>query len=98
MMDTSNQMGLLYTRLKKFDQAKSFYQLTIDLPREKVLPKYLAVAYREMAVIASQSGDYESAMEFAKNVHNIYTKENDKLKVRGYIALFYRTQTWHRVK
>ena len=80
MMDTSNQMGLLYTRLKKFDQAKSFYQLTIDLPREKVLPKYLAVAYREMAVIASQSGDYESAMEFAKNAHNIYTKENDKLK------------------
>ena len=24
--------------------------------------------------------------------------EGDKLKVRGYVALFYRTQTWQRVK
>lgn len=28
----------------------------------------------------------------------MWLEGNDKLKVRGYIALFYRTQTWHRVK
>ena len=28
----------------------------------------------------------------------IWLDGKDKLKVRGYIALFYRTQTWHRIK
>ncbi|MEM6963243.1 MAG: DUF2147 domain-containing protein [Bacteroidota bacterium] len=28
----------------------------------------------------------------------IWTEGDDKLKVRGYVALFYRTQTWHRIK
>jgi len=28
----------------------------------------------------------------------MWLEGKDKLKVRGYIALFYRTQTWHRVK
>ena len=28
----------------------------------------------------------------------LWLEGNDTLKVRGYVALFYRTQTWHRVK
>lgn len=28
----------------------------------------------------------------------IWLDDADTLKVRGYVALFYRTQTWHRVK
>ncbi len=28
----------------------------------------------------------------------MWLEGNDILKVRGYVALFYRTQTWHRVK
>ncbi len=28
----------------------------------------------------------------------MWLEGDDKLKVRGYVALFYRTQTWHRIK
>ncbi len=80
MLNTSNQMGFVYTRLKKFQQARSFYQLTIDLPEEKVDSKDLATALREMAVIDLNSGNYASAMMMAKKSHNIYKQLNDKSK------------------
>ena len=80
MLNTSNQMGFVYTRLKKFQQARSFYQLTIDLPEEKVAPKDLATALREMAVIDLSSGNYASAMTMAKKSHNIYKELNEKSK------------------
>ncbi|WP_229793269.1 tetratricopeptide repeat-containing diguanylate cyclase [Psychrosphaera saromensis] len=80
MLNTSNQMGFVYTRLKKFQQARSFYQLTIDLPEEKVEPKDLATALREMAVIDLNSGNYASAMMMAKKSHNIYKELNEKSK------------------
>lgn len=80
LVDTSNQMGLIYTRLKKFDQAKSFYQLTIDLQEEKIASKNLAAAYREMAVIELDFGNYESAQELAQKAFQIYQDENEKSK------------------
>ena len=63
---TSNQMGLVYTRLRQFDQAEFFYQITIDLPKGMVEEKTLASALREMAVINLESGDLASAMQYAK--------------------------------
>lgn len=41
---TSNQIGHIYFRLEQFDQARSFYMLSISLPEEKVEPKTLATA------------------------------------------------------
>jgi diguanylate cyclase (GGDEF)-like protein len=75
---TSNQMGLIYTRLKQFDQAKSFYQLTIDLPKEKIEPKTLASALREMAVIDLDAGNYDSAMDMIKRADKIYQSTNNQ--------------------
>lgn len=80
LVDTSNQMGLIYTRLKKYDQAKSFYQLTIDLPEDNIVPKNLAAAYREMAVIELDVGNYESAKILAEKAFEIYQSENEKSK------------------
>lgn len=80
MLNTSNQMGFVYTRLKNFKQARSFYQLTIDLPEETVPPKDLAAALREMAVIDLNSDDYDSAMIMAKKSYQIYLSQNDKTK------------------
>ncbi len=77
----SNQLGLIYTRLEQFGQAKSFYQLSIDLPKEKIDQDTLASAYREMAVIDLDSGDYETAMIMAKKAYAIYLNKNDKSKI-----------------
>ena len=77
---TSNEMGLIYTRLKEFDQARSFYQVTIDLPENKVNPKTMATALREVAVIEFDEGHYKSAKIKAKRAHKIYQKENEKSK------------------
>jgi len=75
---TSNQMGLIYTRLKQFEQARSFYQLTIDLPENKIEPKTLASALREMAVIELESGHYDDAMVLIQKAYKIYQNENNK--------------------
>ena len=80
MLNTSNQMGFVYTRLKNYKQARSFYQLTIDLPEETVPQKDLAAALREMAVIDLNSDDYDSAMTMAKKSYQIYLNQNDKTK------------------
>ena len=80
MVDTSNQIGLIYTRLKQFDQAKSFYQLTIDQSEDKVIPKNLATALREIAVIDLKNRDYKSATKMANKAHKIYLAQNDLLK------------------
>ncbi|MEL0642556.1 diguanylate cyclase [Pseudoalteromonas aliena] len=77
---TSNQTGLIYTRLKQFDSAKTFYQITINLPVNEVEPKELATALREMAVIDLNAGNYDSSMVMAKKAHTIYQLKNDKLK------------------
>ncbi|WP_231617006.1 tetratricopeptide repeat-containing diguanylate cyclase [Pseudoalteromonas sp. SWXJZ10B] len=69
-------MGLLYTRLKQFDQAEIFYQITIDLPKGVVEEKTLASALREMAVINYESGDLESAMRFAQKAYVTYKTKN----------------------
>ena len=78
---TSNQMGLLYTRLSQFEQARSFYQLTINLPKDKVTPRTLASALREMAVIDLNSKNYESAMKLIQQANKINKndKENESL-------------------
>lgn len=83
---TSNQMGLIYTRLKQFDLAKSFYQLTIDLPENKMHPKTLASASREMAVILLNAGDYDAAKLMIEKAHKIY----EKLKNRTNQSLTFR--------
>lgn len=90
---TSNQMGLLYTRLSQFEQARSFYQLTIDLPKEKVTPRTLASALREMAVIDLNSKNYESAMKLIQQANkiNINNKENESLTFR-IIGNIYKAQ------
>lgn len=80
MGKASNQMGFIYTRLKQFNQAKSLYQFTIDLPEDQVEPKTLASALREMAVIDLNDGKYQSAKVMAEKAYKIYQKENDKLK------------------
>tara|TARA_R110002153_G_scaffold32008_5_gene97070 strand:- start:14199 stop:16634 length:2436 start_codon:yes stop_codon:yes gene_type:complete len=77
---TSNEMGFIYTRLDQLDQAKSFYQITIDQPEKKIEPQTLATALREMAVIDLGSGDYESAKVMAQKAHKIYQNDNDKSK------------------
>jgi len=77
---TSNQMGLIYTRLKQFDQAISFYKRTIELPKEKLEPKTLASALREMAVIDLNAGNYASAKIIAKQAYHIYKEIKDKAK------------------
>ncbi|WP_413699553.1 diguanylate cyclase [Psychromonas sp. KJ10-10] len=93
--NTSNQMGLIYTRLKQFDLAKSFYQLTIDLPEEKITPRTLASATREMAVILLKEGEYEVAKVMIKKAHKIYQDEknetNQSLTLR-ILANIYRDQ------
>ncbi|GAA60246.1 hypothetical protein P20652_2111 [Pseudoalteromonas sp. BSi20652] len=75
-------MGFIYTRLKQYDQAAFFYQLTIDLPQGKVDEKTLASALREMAVINFESGDFVSAMAFAQKAYTTY-----KIKTLSHIAL-----------
>lgn len=78
--ETSKDIGLIYTRLRQFPQAKSFYQLTIDLPKEKVTPTTRAAALREIAVIDLNTGEYKSAEEAALKAYRIYQDKNDKLK------------------
>ena len=73
-------MGLIYTRLKQFDEARSFYQLTIDLPEYKIQQQTLASALKEMAVINLDAGDYKIAMEMVSKAYEIFQKEKDKLK------------------
>ncbi len=92
---TSNELGFIYTRLKQFGQARSFYQMAIDLSGQKIDQNTLASALREMAVIDLNSGDYESAMVMAKQAHEIYIKKNDKSKASlatRVIANIYRAQ------
>jgi len=92
---TSNQMGLIYTRLKQFEQARSFYQLTIDLPENKIEPKTLASALREMAVIELDVKHYDAAMKLIKKAYKIYQEENNKSNqslVERIIANIYRAQ------
>lgn len=77
---TSNQMGLIYSRLKQYDQARSFYQLTRSLPEKELEQITLASALREMAVIDLESGDFESAKVMAQKARYIYQKEKNKSK------------------
>lgn len=76
---TSNQLGFIYTRLKQFDEARAFYQLSIDLT-ERIDPKLRASALREMAVLDLAAGHYESAMLMAKEAYLITKKNNNKFK------------------
>lgn len=77
---TSNQIGLIYSRLRQFDLARSFFQLTRTLPEQDLERTTLASALREMAVIDLDAGDYESAKVMAQKARNIYVEENDKTK------------------
>ena len=97
IVNSSNQLGFIYTRLKQFEQARSFYQLSIDLSERtgEVEQSSLASALREMAVIDLDAGNYESAMQMAKKAHKIYQKQKDKLKgsiTARVIANIYRDQ------
>ena len=74
---TSNQMGLIYTKLKQFNLAQSFYQVTIDLPKGKVEANTLASALREMAVIDLKSHHYETAKILIHRAYNIYKEDNN---------------------
>jgi diguanylate cyclase (GGDEF)-like protein len=92
---TSNEMGLIYIRLEQFSQAKFFFQETINIPEDRLEPKTLASALREMAVIDFNHGDYESAMLVATKAYEIYQMENEKLKeslTARIIANIYRAQ------
>jgi diguanylate cyclase (GGDEF)-like protein len=77
---TSNQIGHIYFRLEQFDQARSFYMLSISLPEEKVEPKTLATALRESAIIDYNKGNYASATLLAQKADDIYRDSNDKAK------------------
>lgn len=92
---TSNEIGNLYTHLEQFEQAKYFFQETINIPEEKLGLKTLASALREMAVIDFNHGNYEPAMHVAKRAYKIYKTENEELKVSltaRIIANIYREQ------
>jgi diguanylate cyclase (GGDEF)-like protein len=78
--ETSNQLGFIYTRLKQFNEARGFYQLAIDVSKDKIRQTTLASALREMAVIHLDDKNYELALDLATQAHKIYLKENDKLK------------------
>ena len=78
--ETSNQIGHLYTRLKKHNQARFFYQVTTDLPEDKVASKSLAAASREIAVIDYEAGEYQLAIRMALKAHHLYKKDNEKSK------------------
>jgi len=96
--ETSNQLGFIYTRLKQFDEAREFYQLAIDVSGDKIKLKTLASSLREMAVIYLNEEDYESALVMVEQAHNIYIKEDDKLKrsiTARIIANIYRDQKKH---
>lgn len=79
--ETSNQIGLIYTRLKKFDQSRSFFQLTINMSDQKIRPSTTAAALREIAVIDTNNGELESAIEMAQKAYNIYKDIKDKEKI-----------------
>ncbi|WP_426356823.1 diguanylate cyclase [Pseudocolwellia sp. HL-MZ19] len=92
---TSNQLGFIYTRLKQFTQARSFYQLTIELSDKKEDLNTRASALREIAVIDLNAGNYDSAMIMAKQAYDVYLLENDKSKASltaRVIANIYREQ------
>ncbi|MDC2889722.1 tetratricopeptide repeat-containing diguanylate cyclase [Psychrosphaera algicola] len=75
---TSNQIGHIYTRLKQFEQAKSFYQVTVDLPEGSIEEKTIASSLRELAVINLKSGDYKTAMVMAHRAYTIYKRSKYK--------------------
>ncbi len=79
--ETSNQMGHLYKKLNQYEQARSFYQLSIDLPPDKVAPKTIASALRELAMMDYRAGKYEVAMKYAQDSYKLYATINDKPKV-----------------
>ena len=92
---SANQLGYIYTRLLQFEQAKYFYQLSIDLSGNKIDQQTLASALREMAVIDLNSGEYKSAMIMAKKAYEIVKSENDKSKsslITRVIGNIYRAQ------
>ena len=92
---TSNEMGNLYIHLEQFEQAKYFFQETINIPEEKLELKTLASALREMAVINYNHTNYESAMFAAKRAYKIYKINNEELKMSltaRIIANIYREQ------
>lgn len=75
--DSSNQIGLLFTRLEKYDLAASYYQKSIDLPDQHVPDSTRSTAYRELAKIELVAGKYESANHFARKAHAIYLSKSD---------------------
>ena len=77
--NTSNQLGLIYTKLKQFDEARFYYQLSIDLKGQIEQSTY-GTAIREISVIDYNSGKYELAMVNAKEAHKIFKSKNDKLR------------------
>lgn len=93
--DTSNQLGAIYTRLQQFDQARAFYQVSIDLPKKYIKQKTLASTFRQMAVIDLNSENYESALVMAQRAHRIYIENDNKLKAvisARIIASIFRAQ------
>ena len=92
---TSNEIGNIYIQLEQFDQAKYFFQETINIPEEKLKLKTIASALREMAVIEFKGNNYKSAMAYAKRAYEIYQIEDEKLKesvTTRIIANIYRAQ------
>lgn len=96
--ETSNQLGFIYTRLKQFDEAASFYQLTIDLPEKDIRQRTLASALKEMAVTHLNAGDYEQAMIMAKKSYRIFKREKEISKssvTARVIGNIYRAQKYN---
>jgi len=77
----ANEMGLVYTRLMQFDNAERFYLTTIGLPKDKLEPRTLATALREMGVSKWHSSDYSTALNFAQRAYDIYKAENEVEKL-----------------
>lgn len=95
---TSNQMGLVYSRLEQYDLAKSFYELTIKLPEKKLDAKTLSSALRELAIIALSENDYSYAMENAYKALSIYEREHSFIKastVARIIGNIYKEQRYN---
>lgn len=74
---TTNETGLIYTRLNQPANARDFYQKTLDLPKHKINSSYRAAALREMSKIDLENSHYDTAMSLAKEAQLIYTDNNN---------------------
>lgn len=68
----SNELALLYVRLKQYENAESSYNRTLSFGSDEINPRYLAAAYRGLAVVKQYWTKYDQALEYANQAELIY--------------------------